>query len=43
VCAAALLLSGLVFRNSPEGGYHLLRKHELGAVPVEKNTGLHHI
>jgi hypothetical protein len=36
VCGAALLLSGLVFATPPEGGYHLLRKHELGAAPGGK-------
>jgi len=36
VCCAALLLGGLVFATPPEGGYHLLRKHELGAAPGGK-------
>src|SRR5437660_12861305 len=36
VCCAALLLGGLVFATPPEGGYHLLTKHELGAAPGGK-------
>src|SRR5258706_15287072 len=35
-CGAALLLGGLVFATPPEGGYHLQRKHELGAAPGGK-------
>src|SRR5437879_13700262 len=36
VCRAALPLGGLVLATPPEGGYHLLRKHELGAAPGGK-------
>ena len=36
VCCAALLLGGLVLATPSEGGYHLLRKHELGAAPGGK-------
>src|SRR5258708_16439815 len=31
VCGAVLLLGGLALANPPEGGYHLLKKYELGA------------
>ena len=36
VCAAVLLLGGLVLANPPQGGYHLLKKYELGAPPGGK-------
>ena len=36
VCAAVLLLGGLALANPPEGGYHLLKKYELGAAPGGK-------
>src|SRR3979490_114078 len=36
VCAAALLLGGLAIANPPDGGYHLLKKYELGAAPGGK-------
>src|SRR2546426_5212410 len=36
MCAAALLLSGIVFAIPSQGGYHLLKKYELGAAPGGK-------
>ena len=36
VCGAVLLLGGLALANPPEGGYHLLKKYELGAAPGGK-------
>jgi len=36
VCAAVLLLGGLALANPPQGGYHLLKKYELGAPPGGK-------
>jgi len=39
VCGAVLLLGGLALASPPEGGYHLLKKYELGAAPAAKNTG----
>src|ERR1700687_1610315 len=36
VCAAVLLLGGLALASPPEGGYHLLKKYELGAAPGGK-------
>jgi YVTN family beta-propeller protein len=36
LCGAVLLLSGLAFANPPEGGYHLLKKYDLGAAPGGK-------
>src|SRR5438876_12351485 len=36
VCAAVLLLGGLALANPPQGGYHLLKKYELGAPPGRK-------
>src|SRR5260221_14444825 len=35
-CGTFLLLGGLVLATPPEGGYHLLKKHELGAAPGGK-------
>jgi len=36
VCSAVLLLGGLALASPPEGGYHLLKKYELGAAPSAK-------
>jgi|SRR5258706_10029 YVTN family beta-propeller protein len=36
VCAGVLLLGGLVIAGVPEGGYHLLKKYDLGAAPGGK-------
>ncbi|PYT47881.1 MAG: YVTN family beta-propeller domain-containing protein [Acidobacteria bacterium] len=36
VCAAVLLLGSLALANPPQGGYHLLKKYELGAPPGGK-------
>src|SRR5947209_8443209 len=36
ICGAALLLGGLIFSTSPQSGYHLLKRHELGAAPGGK-------
>jgi YVTN family beta-propeller protein len=36
VCTAVLLLAGIAFASPPEGGYHLLKKYELGAAPGGK-------
>src|SRR5258706_9374467 len=36
VCGAVLLLGGLALASPPEGGYHLLKKYELGAAPGGK-------
>src|SRR5947209_11355964 len=35
-CGAVLLLGGLALATPPEGGYHLLKKYELGAAPGGK-------
>ncbi len=35
-CGTFLLLGGLVLATPPEGGYHLLKKYELGAAPGGK-------
>jgi hypothetical protein len=35
-CAAVLLLGGFAISGRPEGGYHLLKKYELGAAPGGK-------
>src|SRR5712692_8866552 len=35
-CSAFLLLGGLVLASPPEGGYHLMKKYELGAAPGGK-------
>src|SRR5260370_7834051 len=36
LCGAVLMLSGLALASPPEGGYHLLKKYELGAAPGGK-------
>src|SRR3989454_5003971 len=36
MCGATLLLGSLIFSAPPEGGYHLLKKYELGAAPGGK-------
>jgi YVTN family beta-propeller protein len=36
LCGAALLLGGLVLATPREGGYHLLKKYELGVAPGGK-------
>ena len=36
MCGAALLFGGLVFAAPPKGGYHLLKKYELGPAPGGK-------
>jgi YVTN family beta-propeller protein len=36
VCCALLLFGGLALATPPEGGYHLLKKYELGAAPGGK-------
>src|SRR6267378_5144379 len=36
VCAGVLLLGGLAIAGVPEGGYHLLKKYDLGAAPGGK-------
>ncbi len=36
VCGAALLLGGLALGSLPNGGYHLLKKYELGPAPGGK-------
>src|SRR6266849_9508662 len=36
VCAVVLLLGGLAIARVPEGGYHLLKKYDLGAAPGGK-------
>ena len=36
MCGAALLFGGLVFASPPKGGYHLLKKYELGPAPGGK-------
>jgi YVTN family beta-propeller protein len=36
ICSAVLLLGGLALANPPEGGYHLLKKYDLGAAPGGK-------
>jgi len=36
LCAAILMLSGFALASPPEGGYHLLKKYELGAAPGGK-------
>jgi YVTN family beta-propeller protein len=36
VCLAVLLLGSLALATPPEGGYHLLKKYELGAAPGGK-------
>jgi YVTN family beta-propeller protein len=36
LCGAVLMLSGLALASPPKGGYHLLKKHELGAAPGGK-------
>src|SRR6202022_2938035 len=36
VCLAVLLLGSLALASPPEGGYHLLKKYELGAAPGGK-------
>jgi YVTN family beta-propeller protein len=36
VCCALLLFGGLALAGPPEGGYHLLKKYELGAAPGGK-------
>jgi YVTN family beta-propeller protein len=35
-CAVVLLLGGFAISGRPEGGYHLLKKYELGAAPGGK-------
>ncbi len=36
ICSTVLLLGGLALANPPEGGYHLLKKYDLGAAPGGK-------
>jgi len=36
MCAAALALGGLAIARVPDGGYHLLKKHDLGVAPGGK-------
>src|SRR5260370_27355790 len=36
ICSTVLLLGGLAIANPPEGGYHLLKKYDLGAAPGGK-------
>jgi hypothetical protein len=36
---AVLLLGAFAIARTPEGGYHLLKKYELGTAPGAKNTG----
>src|SRR5712671_3383112 len=36
VCAVLLFLGGLATAGVPEGGYHLLKKYDLGAAPGGK-------
>src|SRR5437879_6717988 len=35
-CGAVLLLGGLALANPPDGGYHLLKRYDLGAAPGGK-------
>jgi YVTN family beta-propeller protein len=36
LCGAILILGGITFAGEPEGGYHLLKKYDLGAAPGGK-------
>jgi hypothetical protein len=36
VCAVALVLGSLAIARVPDGGYHLLKKHDLGVAPGGK-------
>src|SRR5260370_24621024 len=36
LCGAVLLLGGLALARPPKGGYHLLKKYQLGAAPGGK-------
>src|SRR5260370_4608372 len=36
ICSTVLLLGGLALANPREGGYHLLKKYDLGAAPSGK-------